>query len=154
MNFKPSLPVVAMRGIDRMRGFDLSPFFNLGAWLVFTFHAGLVTFMIGFVIYTILGYHFDLPLTKSLWLRGAHLGVFFYIGLESLMGWPCPFTVWENELRLRAGRQPYSANGCFDEWTQALIGRQCTSRGFAIAISFVIVLCLISWVFFPPTWSF
>ena len=36
------------------------------------------------------------------WLRGAHLGAIAFVVAESLLGYACPLTVWEDALRGRA----------------------------------------------------
>ena len=40
---------------------------------------------------------------RNFWFRGSHLGAIAVVAAESLVGFVCPLTTWENRLRLLAG---------------------------------------------------
>ena len=59
--------------------------------------------------------------TRGSWLRHIHMAIFVFIAVEVMLSKPCPFTVWEDRCRIRAGMQPRYAKGFFDFWIEHLI---------------------------------
>lgn len=49
---------------------------------------------------------------RNRWFRLTHLAAIGYVALEAVMGWRCPLTVWEQQLRELAG-QPFDASDTF-----------------------------------------
>lgn len=45
---------------------------------------------------------------RNRWFRLAHVAAILIVVVQSWAGRICPLTVWESELRRRAGQQPYS----------------------------------------------
>ena len=41
---------------------------------------------------------------RNRWFRLAHLAAIGYVALEAVMGWTCPLTTWEYQLRELAGQ--------------------------------------------------
>ena len=46
---------------------------------------------------------------RNPWFRWSHLFAIGYVAFEELMGWVCPLTTWEQQLRTLAG-QPWRAD--------------------------------------------
>ena len=47
---------------------------------------------------------------RNVWFRGLHLLSIGIVVLESWLGIPCPLTVWEQSLRMRAGQVTYEGD--------------------------------------------
>lgn len=43
---------------------------------------------------------------RDLRFRLVHLAATVLVAIEAFLGWTCPLTTWEHELRLRAGQSP------------------------------------------------
>ena len=43
------------------------------------------------------------------WLRGAHLAAIAFVVVETLLGYACPLTIWEDALRGHAGERGFIA---------------------------------------------
>jgi hypothetical protein len=47
---------------------------------------------------------------RNRWFRLTHLAAIGYVALEAVMGWKCPLTLWEQQLRELAGQDYLSSD--------------------------------------------
>jgi Protein of Unknown function (DUF2784) len=85
------------------------------------------------------------------WVRGwswrlAHLAAILFVAGESLLGVPCPLTVWEDTLRGR-----HSAGGFIERLTHRVMFYDAPSWVFTTAYVAFAALVLVTWLVVPPT---
>jgi hypothetical protein len=66
-------------------------------------HAAFVLFVVGGLAATWAGIARGRRFARDPWFRGAHLAAIAFVAAESLLGYACPLTLWEDTLR---GRSP------------------------------------------------
>lgn len=68
-------------------------------------HTGVVLFVVLGEVAILLGGWRGWAWVANRWLRGAHLATILVVAIIAGMGELCPLTVWESELRRRAGQE-------------------------------------------------
>src|SRR5665213_2415174 len=88
---------------------------------------------------------------RNFWFRLVHLLAIGYVVAESLGGVICPLTVWENELRIKAGNGVYQ--GTFMEhWVHQIMFYDASPETFtAISVIFFLMVVL-SLLIVKPQW--
>ena len=71
--------------------------------LIVVFHACYVSFVVFGLAAILAGIVFRWGWVRNFWFRAIHLVMIAIVVGESLAGVPCPLTVWEQQLRKRAG---------------------------------------------------
>ena len=66
---------------------------------ILVLHAGFVLFVVGGLVATWIGLASGLPFARNPWFRGAHLAAIAFVVAETLLGFMCPLTIWEDALR-------------------------------------------------------
>lgn len=103
--------------------------------------AGLALFLIGGVR----GWRW----TRRRWVRYSHLAMIGIVVVESWLAITCPLTVWENELRRRAGQTGYRgdfiANCAHD-----LLFFDATPAVFTALYTLFGVAVVAAWWLYPP----
>src|SRR5688572_13190915 len=93
--------------------------YSLLADLVLLVHFAFVAFVaLGFLVIWV-GYFCRWPFVRDLRFRVAHLVAMGVVLAESLTGFICPLTTWENQLRKHAGE----AAGYSGSFIQHCVGR-------------------------------
>ena len=77
-------------------------------------HAAFVLFVVGGLIATWIGLALARPFARNPWFRGAHLAAIAFVVVETLLGYMCPLTLWEDALRGSA-----SDRGFIERWIHA-----------------------------------
>ena len=67
--------------------------------VVLLVHAAFVFFVVGGLLATWIGLAAGRPFARNAVFRGAHLAAILFVVGESVAGYECPLTVWENALR-------------------------------------------------------
>jgi hypothetical protein len=67
--------------------------------LVLVLHVGYVLFVVGGLACVWVGALFHWSWIRNFWFRVAHLAAIGLVVVESILGWLCPLTVLEDELR-------------------------------------------------------
>ncbi len=88
---------------------------------ILVFHAAFTGTVIFAVPLIILGGLLRWRWVRNPWFRFTHLGMIVFVSFETLIGISCPLTIWENDLRVAEGGEPYSANGFIASWTSKLL---------------------------------
>lgn len=117
--------------------------------LVLVAHALFIAFVVGGLVAVILGASLHWQWVRSFRFRLAHLLAIGCVVLESWLGFLCPLTSWEMQLRERAGEATYPET-FIAHWLHELL--------FFAAPGWVFVLCytvfagavLAAWFLVPP----
>ena len=80
--------------------------YALPADVLVILHLGVVIFVVGGEIAVLAGAGRGWRWVRNIWFRATHLGVVGIVAAQAALGYWCPLTVWEYELRERAGQQP------------------------------------------------
>lgn len=67
--------------------------------LVLVAHAAFVLFVVGGLLATWAGLALGRPFARNRVFRGAHLAAIAFVVVETVLGYACPLTVWEDALR-------------------------------------------------------
>jgi hypothetical protein len=127
--------------------------FYLGlADLVLVVHASFVAFVVvGLVLIWIGGWR-HWRFVRNFWFRVAHLAAIGVVAAESLSGFVCPLTTWEDQLRLLAGGEQRYAASFVQHWLHQVIFFDLSENVFTIAyVAFFLAVALSLW-WVPPRW--
>jgi Protein of Unknown function (DUF2784) len=67
-------------------------------------HVGYVAFVVLGQVAIVIGAGLKREWARNPWFRGLHLLAIGIVVLEEFMGWRCPLTVWEEQLRVLGGQ--------------------------------------------------
>ena len=112
-------------------------------------HLAWVSFIVLMVPLILLGGLLQWKWVRHRRLRMIHLGMLVYVIGESLLGIPCPLTVWENRLRQEAGQLGYDES-FMGHWMRKVLYYDFSPEVFTVLyVAFgVLLLGLFWWV--PP----
>jgi Protein of Unknown function (DUF2784) len=81
--------------------------------------------------------------------RVLHLAAILFVATESILGFACPLTVWEDALR---GHRP--GVGFLERWIERIMFYDLPAWVFLLAYTGFAVLVALTWVMVPParTW--
>ena len=79
-------------------------------------HAAFVLFVVLALPATWIGAALGKAWARNAWFRGAHLAAIAFVVAESLLGYACPLTVWEDMLRGGVRAESFVAR-----WVQQLL---------------------------------
>jgi hypothetical protein len=77
--------------------------------------------------------------------RALHLAAILFVATESMLGFACPLTVWEDALR---GHQ--TGDGFIERWIGRILFYDFPARVFLVAYTGFAMLVAITWVIVPP----
>lgn len=90
---------------------------------------------------------------RNPWFRYTHLLAIGYVVLEEAVGWDCPLTVWERQLRELAGQHTQDGQTFLGRIAHdALFYRDVPAVVFTVLHVAMGVLVLQGAVMFPPRW--
>lgn len=123
--------------------------YQLLADVILSLHVGIVVFVIGGLIATVVG-----NLRRWRWVNGrgfrlAHLAAIGVVAVQAWLGATCPLTSLEMWLRQRAHLPGYSGS-FIEHWLQRLLYYQAPSWVFTLAYSLFALAVIASWWKFPP----
>lgn len=84
--------------------------------LVLLLHAAFVLFVVGGLVATWAGEALGKGWARNPWFRGLHLAAIGFVVLQSVLGYTCPLTIWEDALRGTA-----AGEGFIQRWVRALL---------------------------------
>jgi uncharacterized protein DUF2784 len=112
---------------------------------VLVVHAAFVLFVVGGLVATWVGLAFGWGYARNPWFRGLHLAAIAFVVLESVLGYMCPLTIWEDALRGTA-----TDKGFIQRWVHAWLFWRAPAWVFtAIYVAFG-ALVAATWWLFPP----
>lgn len=112
-------------------------------------HAAYVSFVLLGLVVTLFGGWAGWSWVRNFWFRMVHLGMISIVVIESLLEITCPLTVWEENLRRRAGESVQS--GAFiARWAHELIFFDAASWVFTVAYCLFGLLVFLGLFLVPP----
>jgi Protein of Unknown function (DUF2784) len=90
---------------------------SLLADLILATHFGFVLFVVGGLVLTWAGAALGWRWVRNFWFRIAHLGAILFVAGQTLLGFACPLTVWED--RMRGGG--YGEAGFIARWVHRIL---------------------------------
>lgn len=121
----------------------------LAADAILLLHVLFVAFVVCGLILIFTGKLRNWAWVRNFWFRLAHLGAIVIVVLQSWLGMICPLTIWEMELRTRAGDVVYSGS-FIGHWLQALLYYSAPEWVFILAYSLFGGLVIASWIWVRP----
>ena len=120
-----------------------------GLLIIHTLFIAFVVFGLAFIIAGLVrGWRW----VRNPWFRFVHLGAIGIVVAQSWMNIICPLTIWENNLRERAGDVPY-AGSFIQHWLHKLIFYQAEAWVFTLAYTTFAALVVLAWYLVPPSLS-
>ncbi|MDA1077192.1 MAG: DUF2784 domain-containing protein [Proteobacteria bacterium] len=121
----------------------------LAADLILVTHVLFVAFVVVGLIFILLGRLKGWFWVRNPWFRLAHLAGIGVVVVQAWLGAICPLTVWEMELRHKAGEVSYS--GTFlSHWLEAILYYQMPEWVFVVCYSAFGSLVVASWFWVRP----
>lgn len=119
---------------------------------VLVLHVVVVLFVIGGLVFIVLGNSKHWPSANIPWFRVTHLAAIAVVIAEAWAGVACPLTTLETWLRVRTDSASY--HGSFIEhWLQRLLYYEAPSWVFTLGYTLFGLLVLFTWWYFPPTFG-
>jgi len=109
------------------------------AWVIL----GLLLFLIGGV----LGWRW----VRNRWVRGTHLLMIAIVVVQAWLGVMCPLTIWEQDLRAKAGEATYTGS-FIGHWLHELLFFEAEPWVFTLCYSVFGGLVLLTLIFVPVRW--
>ena len=126
--------------------------YRIAADAVLIVHTAFVAFVVVGLLAIVLGGVRNWRWVRNPWLRLAHFACIAVVVVQSLFGWRCPLTDWENQLRILAGQTPYDS-GFIAHWLHSVIFFDLQHWQFMVGYITFAVLVLVTLVLVPPDWS-
>ena len=115
--------------------------------LVLLLHAAFVLFVVGGLVATWAGAVLGLEWARNPWFRGLHLAAIAFVVVQSLLGYACPLTIWEDALRATATEE-----GFIQRWVRALLYWSAPQWVFTAVYAAFGALVAATWWIVPPRW--
>lgn len=112
---------------------------------VLLLHAAFVLFVVAGLAAIWTGGLLRRPFAFNPWFRGIHLAAIAFVVVQSLLGYLCPLTIWEDRLRGQATEQ-----GFIERWVHAWLFWDWPAWVFNAIYAAFGLLVVWAWVRFPP----
>lgn len=114
-----------------------------------TLHVGVVLFVVGLLPLILLGGVLGWRWVHSFGLRLTHLALMVFIAAQAWLGQLCPLTIWEQDLRRRAGETAYRES-FIEHWLSRLLYWEAPWWAFVAAYTGFAVLVAAAWRWVRP----
>lgn len=126
----------------------------LSADILLALHALIPTFILGGIVAIPLGAAFRWKWIRNKTFRAVHAGLMGIVLLQAMLGRLCPLTLWEHEMRVRAGQNTAEAPPSFMQyWVGRLLYHDLPMWVFVVAYLVAGLLIALLWIAVPPTSS-
>ena len=123
--------------------------YTLLADFILVVHFAFVAFVVAGFIVIWIGYFLRWPFVRDLRFRLVHLLAMGFVLGESLLGFICPLTTWEEQLRVRAGGESY-AGSFIKHWLGRLLFYDLSEQTFTVIYGgFFLFVVLTFWIVRP-----
>ena len=123
--------------------------YGLWADVVGILHALFVLFVVGGQGLIVAGWGLGWVWTRNRAFRYGHLAAIGFVVVQQWLGQWCPLTLWETELRRKAGEQGYDG-GFIEYWLNALLYYSAPAWVFTVVYTVFGALVIATFVFYPP----
>jgi Protein of Unknown function (DUF2784) len=117
---------------------------------VLVLHAAFVLFVVGGQVVILAGWLGGWAWTRGLLFRLLHLCSIGFVVLEAWFGVPCPLTILENDLRLRAGEAAAYQVSFIGYWVGRLLYYTAPPWVFTTLYTAFSLLVVATFVWYPP----
>lgn len=118
--------------------------------LVLLVHFAFVTFIVGGLIVIWIGYLCGWSFVRSHRFRLAHVLAMAVVLIESLLGMVCPLTLWEDQLRMRAGQEQNYGESFMQHWVGRILFYDLGPGAFTVLYIIVFSLIVLTFWLVPP----
>lgn len=115
------------------------------------FHAAYAATVVLGLVAILLGVALGWGWVRNFWFRLVHLSMIALVVAESLLGFTCPLTTWEKELRERAGQVQYEGE-FLAAWVHELLFYEAPAWVFTTAYTLFGAAVLAAFLLAPPRW--
>jgi hypothetical protein len=120
--------------------------------LVLFAHALVPLFIVGGLVAIALGAWRGWRWIRNRRFRALHAGLMGVVLAQALLGRLCPLTIWEHELRVRAGQtNADEPEGFIAYWVSHLLYIAAPPTFFIALYALVMALIVIAWRLVPPS---
>lgn len=123
--------------------------FALAADLLLLVHALIAAFVVFSLVFIIAGKLRAWSWVRNPWFRYAHLLAIAVVVLQSWLGVICPLTIWEMELRARAGEATYTGS-FIGHWLETFLYYQAPDWVFVLLYTAFGLMVALSWWWVRP----
>lgn len=123
--------------------------YRMLADLVLVLHAGVVLFVVGGLVFVLVGNALGCRWANAFWFRVAHLLAIVVVALQAWAGVVCPLTTLESWLRVQGGLTGYTVS-YIEYWVQRLLFYTAPSWVFTLIYSAFGAMVAATWWYFPP----
>jgi len=123
--------------------------YGLWADVIGVVHACIVLFIVGGQMLILAGWGRQWLWTRGRVFRYAHLAAIGFVVLQQWLGRLCPLTLWENELRRKAGAEGME-QGFIATWLERLLYFSFPSWVFTVVYTAFALVVLATFVFYRP----
>jgi len=124
--------------------------YTLLADLILAVHFAFVTFVVAGLVLIWVGFFLHWPFVRDWRFRIAHLLAMAFVLGESLTGFICPLTTWENQLRLRGGGERTYAGSFLQHWLGRILFFDLSERTFTIIYALFFILLVLTFIVVRP----
>jgi hypothetical protein len=128
---------------------DSSALYSLAAAAILVTHVLFVVFVVFGLILVYAGWTLSWQWVRNPWFRVAHLFAIGIVVLQSWFGVICPLTIWEMNLRAKAGESIYEGSFII-HWLNQLLYYQAPPWVFVVCYTVFGGLVLFSWFVVRP----
>ena len=126
--------------------------YTLLADLILILHFAFVAFVVAGLVLVWVGRLRRWGFVRNFWFRLAHLLAIGVVAAESLAGFVCPLTIWENSLRLLAGGGQRYQGSFVQHWLHRVMFFEASESTFTILyVLFFAAVALSLWLV-KPRW--
>ena len=123
--------------------------YKLAADVLVILHMAYVLFTIVGLLLTLVGLFRKWQWIRNPWFRGLHLAAILIVVAEAWLGIVCPLTIWEKQLREKAGEANYSGD-FFPNLVHNLLFYDAPGWVFTLCYSLFGLAVLATFIFAPP----
>jgi hypothetical protein len=123
-------------------------FYLVLADAILVVHTAFVAFVIVGLVLIWLGGWRRWSFVRNFWFRIGHLAAIGVVAAESLTGFICPLTTWEDRFRLLAGGEERYAGSFIQHWLHRILFYEASPWVFQAALFVAVPLRL--WLGPPP----
>jgi polyferredoxin len=128
---------------------QLMPLGLLLADAVLVVHICIAAFVVGGMVFVVVGNLKHWSGANNIWFRVAHVVAIGIVVSESWLGYVCPLTTLEMWLRSRAGAASYGGD-FIEHWLQQLLFYSAPPWVFVAVYTLLALFALATWLYFPP----
>jgi hypothetical protein len=129
---------------------NMQRLYLLLADLTLIVHAAFVAFVIIGLLLIWIGWFRGWTFVRNVWFRLAHLAAIGVVAAESLAGFVCPLTTWEDKLRLLAGGEVRYQGSFVQHWLHQVMFFDFDEKVFTVLYVFFFLAVALSLWLVPP----